>query len=477
MKFLLIKAGDRKNLDNFFKNAPSIQPSLGLLYLGAVLEQDGHKVEVLDYYMENVSKEQLKNALMSSDAVGMTVYADDRKSAHNISRMVKEIDLNLPLIIGGPHCTFLKGRSLYDIPCADISVIGEGERVIIDIVRFLQGQTNLSQIPGIFYRENNVIKSGRPVQVIDNLDGLPFPARHLVEKYDYGVYPFGYRLKKRVTAMITSRCCPFHCRFCARYNKIIEEMEFRQRSAENVVKEIQELDGKYRSVWINDDNFLADNKRSHKIFDMLLEIGTNIEFLIRGARVDSADRELYEKMKKAGVISIAYGIESGNQDVLDFYNKKITLEQIRKAVNLSREMNFITTGNFILGAPIETKQHIENTINFACSLPIDTANFAPLEYILGSQLWNEAVENGKISSDTYIELADSRKGLGNFTREELAEYAHESLKKFYLRPTYLLSQMYRGMLRNDFSLLLNGWKFLFSLDNMDRTAKEKQQNE
>jgi len=463
MKFLLIKPGNRKDIDRLFINAPSIEPSLGLLYLGAVLEKDGHKVEILDYYMEDVSREQLERSLMSSDAVGMTIITDDYTPALNISRVIKEIDPDIPLIIGGPHCIFFQKKSLSDFPCADISIDGEGERVILDVVNYLQGKKKLADIHGVYYRNNGSIKSGKPSQVVDNLDEVPFPARHLVDKYEYGDFLFGYQLKKKVTAIITSRGCPFSCRFCARYSNFIKEFNFRERSAENVVKEIQELDGKYRSVLIVDDSFLADNKRAHKIFDMLLEIGTNIEFLIRGARVDSADRELYIKMKKAGVTFISYGIESGTQDVLDFYNKNITLKQIQEAVNLSRKMGFFTIGNFILGAPIETKEYIENTINFACSLPLDMISITPLGYVMGSQLWKEAVENGKISKNTLVITADSRRGLGNFTKDELIAYMNQTNKSFYLRPTYILSQIYRSMLRKDYSLLFNGLKFLFIL--------------
>ncbi|MCK4416203.1 MAG: B12-binding domain-containing radical SAM protein, partial [Thermoplasmatales archaeon] len=301
MKFLLLRPGEEGRNTKHLALSP-----LGLLYLGAVLEQEGHKVELLDYYAENISKEQLENSLMSSDAIGMTVYTEDCKPAADISRMIKDLDPDIPLIIGGPHCTFLQKRSLSDIPDADISVMGEGEHVILDLAQFLQGKKNLADIHGIYYRDNESIVSGKPIQVIDNLDVLPFPARHLVEKYDYGTSTFGYTLKKKATSLITSKGCPFHCRFCTRYGNFIKDWGFRKRSAENVVNEIQEINGKYRSVAIVDDNFLADKKRAHRIFDMLLETDTNVEFLIQGARVDTADRELYLKMKKAGVRYIGF---------------------------------------------------------------------------------------------------------------------------------------------------------------------------
>jgi radical SAM superfamily enzyme YgiQ (UPF0313 family) len=463
MKFLLIKAGNRINNTKFSLYGCITQPPLGLLYLGGILEQNGHKVEIIDYTMEDISKEQLKNSLISSDAVGINIITDYYKPATIISKIIKEIAPDIPLIIGGPHCTFFKERSLKDFPLADISVMGEGEHVFLDLVKHLQGKKKLEDIHGIFYRDNGYIRSGKPIQVINNLDCLPFPAHHLVDKYDYGDFPFGIKLKRKVTAMITSKGCPFNCRFCARYSNIIDKWGFRQRSAENVVKEIQELEGKYRSVWIVDDNFLADNKRSHKIFDMLLENGNNVDLLIKGTRVDQAEHGLYKKMQKANVKYIQYGIESGNQDVLDFYNKKFTLKQARNAISLAREMGFFINASFILGAPIETEQHFKNTINFACSLPLDTASIGPLGYIIQSPLSKEAVEKYYIPNDRFIIFADSNNGLGNFTGQELRMHIYRAFKAFYLRPSYLFKQVYRSMLRNDFGLLINGWKFISSI--------------
>jgi len=464
MKILLLKPGVQGPDTKHLMLDPSTMPPLGLLYLGAALEQKGHTVEIIDYYMEEVSREKLKKTIMSSDAVGMTVCTDSNFEPYlDISRMVKDIDSDIPLFIGGPHCTFVQERSLKDVPDADISVMGEGEHVILDLAKFLQGKKKLADIPGIYYRDSGSILSGKPIKVIDDLDSVPFPARHLVEKYDYGDYPFGFQLKKMVTSSITSRGCPFRCRFCIRYSNIIDGWGFRQRSAENVLQEFEEIDEKYGSLNIVDDSFLADKKRAHKIFDGLIERGREFELVIHGVRADSADKDLYKKMKKAGVKIMFFGLESGNQDVLDFYNKKITLSQIRKAVKLSRKMHFITTGSFIFGAPMETKEHIENTIKFACSLPLDFAGFGPLRYIRDSQLWKEAVESKKISKEEDWVFADSRQGLGNFTKKELIEYTLIAFQRFYFRPTYMLSQIYRSMLRNDYSLLYTGLRLLFSL--------------
>lgn len=439
MKLLLLKIEEgykKTGLLGRTSKVLSTYPPLGLEYIGASLENDGHKVEIIDFGVENVSKEHLKNCLTTSDAVGMSVYTNNYKIAADVARELKGLDFDIPLIIGGPHCTHLRGLSLSHIPNADIAVELEGEHVILDLVKFVQGEKKLSDIHNIYYRENNEIKSGKPLKVIDNLDALPFPARHLVEKYDYGNFFWGIRPIKKFTSMITTRGCPFHCRFCTRYGNI-KEWTFRSRSPENVVREMQEIDDKYRSVMIVDDNFLTDIKRTHNIFDKLIELKLDLELYILGARVDTAEPELYRKMKKAGVKYVSYGIESGNQDVLDFYNKKITLQQIRKAVNLAREMNFVTQGDLILGAPIETKEHIENTIKFISALPLDILLYQPLDYEIGSELWLEAVKNKKISKDEFLVTADSRRGLGNFTTEDLEKYIKKAYRHFYFNPKYI----------------------------------------
>ena len=188
---------------------------------------------------------------------------------------------------------------------------------------------------------------------------------------------------------------------------------------------------------------------------MLLENGTDIDILILGARVDSANFELYKKMKKANVKFLSFGVESGSQPILDFYKKKITKKQIENAVKMSRKMNFVTVGSFIFGAPIETKENIEETINFILNLPFDSVIFRPLKYEVGSDLWTEAVEMGKISKDEYAVPADSGRGLGNFTIDELDYYVKKATTRFYLRPSFFFGQFLRDFLAMDKTRLKN----------------------
>ena len=278
LKFLLLRAGKYEKSKNSIFYSPTSHPPLGLLYIAASLEKDGHKVEIIDFYLDIYSEEKMKKSLKSVDAVGISVYTQNYKDAAYISKKIKEINSNIPIIIGGPHCIYLRKKALNDIPFADIVVTCEGEHVIKDIAKYLEGKKDLSTIPGIYYKEHNKIKQGKPLEVIEDLDTISFPARHLTEKYEYGKFPNISILKNKVTAMITGRGCPYKCRFCARYSNLIKEWGYRKRSAENIFKELQDIEGKYRTVMIVDDNFLVDTKRAHKVLDMILDNRLDFEF-------------------------------------------------------------------------------------------------------------------------------------------------------------------------------------------------------
>jgi len=461
MKFLLLRSEGCDNIDSVGSiYAPSFLPPLSLMYIGSALEHAGHKVNIIDFAVERLSKQVLEKNLKSVNAVGISVYTDNLKPAANIAKTIKEIDPDMPILIGGPHCIFLQEKSLIDIPHADISIVGEGEQVVADIALYLQGKKDPSQINGICYREKNQIKKGKPVEIIKDLDTLPFPSRNLTYKYEYGKLGKKFFFDPKLTSMLTSRGCPFKCRFCARYSNAIKGWGCRMRSAENVLEEFQEIEGKYKTVMIVDDNFLANKKRIHKIMNGLIERKSDINLLILGARVDSADRALYEKMRKANVKLVTYGIESGNQDVLDYYKKGFTVDQVKKAVCLSNEMGFKTIATFILGAPFETKEHFDKTVKFSRSIPLDLVVYGILHYEMGSDLWHEAVNNKIFSKDDFLVATDSKLGLGNFSEEYIENYISQAYKRFYLRPSYITHQIFKALLYRDFKVLKNGFNIL-----------------
>jgi radical SAM superfamily enzyme YgiQ (UPF0313 family) len=392
--------------------------------------------------------------------VGITVLSFALGGIIEIVKIIKKIKPQLKVIIGGPHCTLFPKKSLEETQ-ADISVQGDGELIINDIKKAIRGEIAFSSISGIYYREGNKIKKGAGLQLIEDLDILPFPSRHLILEYNYGNQLNPKIEKGDFTSIITSRGCPYACKFCSRNS--VSMKKYRTRSTKNILKELKEIQANgYKYVAVVDDSFLSNKKQAHELLDEIIKEKLNLKIIITAARVDIAEKELYQKMKKAGVTHIQYGLESGNQDVLDFYNKNITLEKIRYAVNLSHKIGLFNMGSFILGAPFETKEHFERTMNFAKSLPLDSVGFATLKYMVGSELWCNAVKAGKISKEDYLVLADSKKGLGLFTEQEIAQYCVEARRDYYTRPAFMLRLLVKSLKNDNFGFVQSYLSLFFS---------------
>jgi len=457
--FIYPSSGKLEVASKKFLSTGAHLPPLGILYLGKMLELNGHSVEVIDCTAEGVREERIKNAVHSADAVGLTLYSEPRelKTSIMISKLVNDIDSHIPIIIGGPHATLYPKSSLVNHN-ADICAQGAGELTINRIVEALDGKRDFSTIPNIHYRQGKNINHTKSKDEIVDLDEIPFPARHLVDKYDYG-YLLGRKVAKgKLTSVISSRGCPFKCRFCNLHSHL---PYYKVRSAENIKAEIKQIVSEgYSTLVFVDDNFLNQPKKVEKIMDFIIEQKYDLHIWIQGARVDSANPRLYEKMRDANVELISYGIESGNQDILDFYNKKITLPKIRYAVNLSNKMGFFVHSTFILGAPIETEKHFQTTINFAKSLPLDFAIFYQFGYSYKSPIWEDAVKAGKIKPDEGSILADSRRGLGNFTLEELKMYTMMAHKKFFMNPILWMRTFYKAIKRQDFRFVDLGLRMI-----------------
>ena len=438
MKILFIHPGTGwfEVAENTFFTTGGLLPPLGSLYLSRILIDNGHTPEVIDCAADMNYKESIKNSLNSCDAVGLTIYSqpEELKNSTMIAKYIKELDPNIPILIGGPHSSLLPEMTL-KAHNADICVKGDGIDKILPIIEALNGKKELSKIPGIYYKSGKKILNNTPErrEKID-IDSIPFPSRYLVDKYEYG-HLFGEKISEgKLTSISTSKGCSASCRFC-NLRAFIKTPRF--RSVENVTREIEEIvEQGYKTIVFVDDNFMMLKDRVDKIMDFIINKNYNIKLWIFGARADTVDKKLWVKMKKAGVEFMSFGFESGDQTILNYYNKKLTIEKMKKALQLSKEMGFFIATNYIIGAPIETKETIQKTINFARSSCADSAIFYLFTYTYKSKIWQEAVDQGKIKPDEFRSYPDINKGLGNFTREELMEYIIIAYKRFYINPSY-----------------------------------------
>ena len=461
MKVLLIHpaSGGMEFAENFSVPINPYLPPLGILYISSMLEKNGHTVTVVDCNAERFTRDTCKKAMNDCDAVGMTLYCHpfEQDNSRFISNVIREIDPDIPLIVGGPHSTLLPEQSLVDHK-ADICVIGRGETLINPIMDAIEGKKNFSSIPNIVYKNNRNIIHTKTEPITVNFDELPYPSRHLVSKYDYG-YMQGIKIAKgRLTSIITSRGCVNRCNFC-NLNAYIPDCTF--RSVEHIKKEIEDISNKgYKTLTFVDDNFMIRKKTVLEIMNFIIDNEFDFRIWIFGARAAAADKVIFEKMRDAGTDIINFGIESGSQQILDYYNKKLTIAEIKFAVNLAKEMGFLTTGTFIIGAPIETRDHINQTIRFASHLPLDAAIFFAFHYTYKSQLWQDAVNDGKIRSDEYRVVPDKRIGLGNFTSEELFNLTKIANIHFFLNPERWIRTLANAVKFNDFRMILQGYQMV-----------------
>jgi len=348
--------------------------SLGIGMIAAVLNRAGHDVTIRDLTVEPADngKLALYLAALQADLVGFTVVTATACRVYDeLIPLVRNHSPASLVILGGAHPTAMPDESLQ---YADIVVRGEGEETVVELCGNLE---RLDTVNGISYCTASGTVHNPPREFIQNLDQLPFPARELFPPLSsYGGLPSVRG--KIVGNLSTSRACYGRCKFC--YNAIFGRKS-RYRSAENILDEWELLVRKHSAevITISDDHFTSNPKRVELICSELERRGLHKTpwTCSNGIRVETATVEMLSRMKSAGCQGVAFGIESGSQQVLDLMDKRITLDKIRNAVTNARKSGISTvTGFFMLGTPWDTLESMQETIAFSKSLPLDYAQFA-----------------------------------------------------------------------------------------------------
>lgn len=436
-------------------------PPVGLCYIASLLETKGIDVSILDNTLESLDVHEIKKILNRKQPtlVGISCSTPMLYRAHELAELVKNVNPEIHVCMGGPHPTALPAETLSN-PFVDSVCIGEGEYTTLELYKSLNETNNdLSNVKGIVYKDmNGKINFNEPRTPIQNLDDLPFPAFHLldVEKYFMQKNLYGINtIHARNLPIMTSRGCPSRCTFCQRFMGT----RFRYRSAKNVVDEIEHLLNTYKIEEIHfiDDNFTLIKDRTIEICDEIISRRLNISFKFpNGVRADRIDRKLLLKLKEAGCYALDFGIESGSQRVLDMMKKGIKIEEIRETVRLSKEIGFNVTASFIFGTPRETLDDMGETINFAKSLSLNYADFGIAVPYPGTELYEEAMRNNCIKHFDYDKYVPTL-GVGvpaleteQWTADDLLEMQRRAYRKFYFRVEYILSSLPNLLQRNKF---------------------------
>lgn len=428
-----------------FSEIGMIVPPLGLAYLAAVLEESDYPVTIIDAPAQGLTFPQLRKEFekLDPDVVGISVTTPNFKEASKVSRITKAVCPEATVVVGGPHVSFTPEETLRENPSIDVVCIGEGECTLLELVQFLEVNKDLSEVKGIAYRRNGVIKRNPPQPFIENLDELPFPARHLLPTNKYRA------LGKNFVpgTVLTSRGCPFRCIFCS--SSLLFGKKFRGRSPENVVNELEELHIAYKAhdIELLDDLFTFNQKRAEAICQEILNRKLDVRWVC-SSRVDTITKKLMMKLRKAGCALIYLGVESGSQRVLGLIKKGIRIEQSIRALKWAEEAGIETLASFVLGVPGETKEEMEQTIKFAKKLNPDYAQFTIATPYPGTELYETAKEQGLLSENNWSQYTVLRPTVAteNFTLKDLEKVLSKAYKQFYLRPLYLLRHLSKGHL-------------------------------
>jgi radical SAM superfamily enzyme YgiQ (UPF0313 family) len=362
---------------------------IGLGYLAAYLEKQGHQATILDLAGESDWRGSVRRQIDRDryDLAGVTCMSVQYAGARQAAAYIRELCPELKIVFGGAHPTNVPKETLAD-DFVDFVAIGEGEAILHELLIAVHRNQEYAAIEGLAFKTQEGIQVNGPRRCVPQLDDLPFPAYHLLDLNSYTAQEIpGFAPRKRPAIQIfTSRGCPFLCIFC----HDIFGKKFRARSPENILKEMQLLYNQYgvREFLVYDDNFTMDIEHAKRICRLIVDSGMDISMQFpNGIRADRMDEELMDLMARAGTHSIAVGIESGNKRVQKLIKKGLILERVPQTIALARKYGITTCGFFMIGFPFETIAEINETIRFARQSELDHALFAIATPYAGTELF------------------------------------------------------------------------------------------
>lgn len=425
-------------------NAHSHPPfiPLGLAYLGAVAEQAGHEVTVIDCQGERLNYVSFKQRIagVPSDVVGVTSTTLLYNSAKTILETAKEVHPNAVSIIGGSHVSFWDENALNESKSIDVIVRREGETTFLELLQRIQDKSNFAGVLGTTYRgSDGKIQRNEDRPFLHELDSLPSPAYHLLPLDSYR------RMGKTIFPIVTSRGCVQWCDFCSTVRMF--GRGYRMRSPKKVVDDMETLHSKYGESQFTfyDDAFTVNRKHTMEMCADIKARKLDVEWDCE-TRVDAVDRELLEKMHDSGCITVWFGVESGSEKMLEKMHKKINREQVKNAFKMSQKAGMMTIASAVIGFPGETEETAWETINFINSLnPDDIGCYIATPYP-GTPMYEEVVKNGwlRVTDFNKYDTATPTFETPDLTMERLREIKYKAHQKFYLRPSYVFKMMRKG---------------------------------
>ena len=429
-------------------------PPTDLLYLASIAEQAGLEAYVRDYSLGGDFEQDLND--IQPDYLLANIATPTLENDINCIKIAKKI---LPKVINiAKGAVFLTYNSEIMLKNKEINYIisGEAEETLKEL---LEGEKKPKDILGLWYKEGFVAKFSGVRPFIENLDTLPFPARHLI---DNSVYRRPDNNKVQAVIKV-SRGCPHHCFFCLATPT--SGRKVRMRSPENIIAEIRECINKYniRNFIFWSDIFNQDREWTVNLCEKIIKSGLKFTWSAN-TRADTADLKMAKLMHKAGCRLVSLGVESGSQFILDKIGKNITLDEIRDTVDAFKKAKIKIYNYFVLGLPWDDEATMSETIDFAIELDSDFVSFYTATPLPGTRFYNfiknELHEEVESYENAYYEPCVNTYSL---SKEQVMEFHKNAVKAFYLRPLYILKMLLK--IRSPYeikSYFLAGMKILLN---------------
>jgi len=408
-----------------------ILPPITLAYSAGVVRECGINVKIEDCVADEISLDILRHRIKAfqPDLIIINTVTPSILNDVRIIDIIKKDNPEIKIGLIGIHSSVLTNETFTLSRNIDYIIRGEPEFIIRDLVLALRDKRSVNNVKGLSYRKNNEIFHNPNRGFINDLDSLPFPAWDLINTKNYRLPLSG----DQFLLISPSRGCPYQCIFCN--DKIYYGEKIRIRSPQRVVDEIEWAINNFRirnfHFWT--ESFTHQKQFALDILDEILRRNLNIKWTCN-SRVDSVDLELLKKMKKAGCWQISYGVESGNQFILDQAKKHITLKQSQQAVLLAKKAGLEVSIQCIIGLLGETYQTALDTIRFAKNLHADYAQFYCAVPFPGSELFQMAEKNKQIIVRDWsrFEQSQSVLKLDSLTPKEIEELRHRAYQEYYL---------------------------------------------
>lgn len=456
--------------DDFSKKRPPLLralqertcPPLGLLYLAAVLEKEKIKVGIIDLarLKGGIGQAIQEIGRSSPSVIGIYVTSFDLCLVKKLISEIREVSKGSKIVIGGPHVNYCPDSVIY--LNADFGIISDGEYGLLGLVKeLLNNGNNFMNVPNLITRSGSGIRVN-DLKMIEDLDSLPFPARHLWPYQFYSPLVAG-----KITSTVTSRGCVFQCSFCGVPNK----GTLRARSVSNVIEEFSCLQKQgFNYVELLDDTFTYDRNRVELFCETLIERRNNLKWTCL-TRIDCVNKELLRLMKMAKCTHIKYGIETGSEFIRNKIMKKpITNAQIENVIRETKDAGIFTEGCFMLAEREESLKDIRSTVEFIKKIRLDYIDFHLTWLVPGSEIFKKALTEQRISPDIWKKVAEGKpvpfSTPDTISLPEIIALRKKIMKDFYFSPGFLFKEIFTRT--KDFPSAINKITVLLSALNLYR---------